>query len=36
MKLELIPVAGNLKRIREIWESLEESTNISYLIGHTG
>jgi hypothetical protein len=32
MKLELIPVAGNLKRIREIWESLEESANISYFL----
>jgi Acetyltransferase (GNAT) domain len=32
MKLELIPVAGNLKRIREIWESLEESANTSYFL----
>ncbi|MDP2853988.1 MAG: GNAT family N-acetyltransferase [Smithellaceae bacterium] len=32
MKLELIPVAGNLKRIREIWESLEAGSNISYFL----
>jgi hypothetical protein len=32
MKLELIPIAGNLKRIREIWESLEESANTSYFL----
>ncbi|KAF0159203.1 MAG: hypothetical protein FD159_673 [Syntrophaceae bacterium] len=32
MKLELIPVAGNLKRIREIWESLEVVSNISYFL----
>ena len=31
MKLELIPVAGNLKRIREIWESLEESATSYFL-----
>jgi CelD/BcsL family acetyltransferase involved in cellulose biosynthesis len=32
MKLELIPVAGNLKRIREIWVSLEESAKTSYFL----
>jgi len=32
MKLELIPIAGNLKRIREIWESLEKSANNSYFL----
>lgn len=32
MKLELIPVTGGLKRIREIWENLEESTNTSYFL----
>ena len=32
MKLELIPVVGNLKRIKEIWESLEESANTSYFL----
>jgi len=32
MKLELIPVAGNLKRIRKIWENLEAGTNTSYFL----
>jgi hypothetical protein len=32
MELELIPVAGNLKWIREIWESLEKSANTSYFL----
>jgi len=32
MKLELIPIAGNLKRIRKTWESLEESANTSYFL----
>lgn len=32
MKLELIPAAGSLKRIREIWMGLEESANVSYFL----
>jgi len=32
MKRELIPIAGNLQRIRKIWESLEESDNTSYFL----
>ncbi|MFH1079607.1 MAG: GNAT family N-acetyltransferase [Pseudomonadota bacterium] len=32
MKLELIPVAGNSKRIRKIWESLEAGANSSYFL----
>lgn len=32
MKLELIPVTGNLGRIREIWKSLEEGANTSYFL----
>lgn len=32
MKLELIPIAGNLRKIREIWECLEESANNSYFL----
>jgi len=32
MKLELIPVAGNSKRIREIWENLEAGANSSYFL----
>jgi hypothetical protein len=32
MRFELIPVGGNLKRIREIWESLEENANTSYFL----
>jgi len=32
MKLELIPVAGNLNRIREIWENLEAGANTSYFL----
>jgi len=32
MKLELIPVAGNLKRIREIWENLEAGADTSYFL----
>ena len=32
LKLELIPVFGSLKRIREIWENLEESANTSYFL----
>ena len=32
MTLESIPVAGNLKRIREIWESLENYANRSYFL----
>jgi len=32
MKLEFIPAAGNVKRIREIWRSLEEGANTSYFL----
>lgn len=32
MKLELIPAAGSLKRIMEIWMGLEESANVSYFL----
>lgn len=32
MKLELIPSAGNLYKIRQIWEYLEESADISYFL----
>ena len=32
MKPEIIPVAGNIKRIREIWEGLEAGSNISYFL----
>jgi len=32
MKIELIPVGGNMKRIREIWECLEENANTSYFL----
>lgn len=32
MKLELIPVAGSLKRIMEIWETLESENNTSYFL----
>ena len=32
MKLELVPVSGNLKRIKEIWENLEESADASYFL----
>jgi hypothetical protein len=32
MKLELVPVVENIKWIREIWESLEESSNTSYFL----
>jgi hypothetical protein len=32
MHLELIPIAGNLKRIKEIWEGLEESANDSFFL----
>lgn len=32
MKLELIPAAGSLKRIREIWMSLEESADVTYFL----
>jgi len=32
MKLEFIPIAGNLKRIMGIWESLEKSSNTSYFL----
>ena len=32
MKLELIPITGNLKEIRKIWQSLEESANTSYFL----
>jgi hypothetical protein len=32
MELELIPVAGNLTRIREIWENLEAGANTSYFL----
>jgi hypothetical protein len=32
MKHELIPVAGNLRRMKEIWESLEKSANTSYFL----
>ena len=32
MKLEMIPVAGNLTEIRKIWQSLEECANTSYFL----
>lgn len=32
MKLELIPVADNFRRTREIWESLETGANTSYFL----
>jgi hypothetical protein len=32
MKHELIPVVGNLERIREIWENLEAGANTSYFL----
>jgi len=32
MELELIPVAGNIKQIREIWGNLEANANTSYFL----
>jgi len=32
MRLELIPVTGNLKLVRELWETLESENNTSYFL----